>query len=129
MADEISRDVRCEPPRLGTLEQQVMDVLWDEGASSIRQIIVLLGGRHAYTTIATVLGNLEKKCLVMPKRDGRSVHYEPRCTREVHAARLMEQALSTSNDRLASIMHFIDTIDPRDAELLRDYLSERGDRG
>ncbi|WP_433491849.1 BlaI/MecI/CopY family transcriptional regulator [Nocardia grenadensis] len=112
--------------RLGALEQQVMDVLWDHGASTIRQVITRLGGDLAYTTIATVLTNLERKELVAPERNGRSVRYAPRHTREKHAAQLMKQALSTSNDPMASILHFIDEINQRDLQLLRDYLDRSG---
>lgn len=115
---------RSEPKRLGALEEQVMKVLWDRGASTIREVITHLGGDLAYTTIATVLANLERKELVTPQKRGRAVRYAPNHTREMYAAQLMEQALSTSNDRLASIVHFIDALDPRDAQLLRDYLGQ-----
>ena len=37
-------DAGCEPPRLGPLETQVMDLLWDEGASTIRGVIDRLPG-------------------------------------------------------------------------------------
>ncbi|MFK4760133.1 BlaI/MecI/CopY family transcriptional regulator [Microbacterium sp. ZW T5_45] len=125
----MTSEERGGPLRLGTLEQQVMDVLWDQAPVSIRELIDSLGGTHAYTTIATVLGNLERKRLVRPEKEGRSVRYAPRCTREMHAARLMEQALSTSNDRATSILHFIHAIDPRDVQLLREYLAGREDDG
>lgn len=121
----MTREEACAPLRLGALEQQVMDVLWERAPLSIRELIQSLGDKHAYTTIATVLGNLERKLLVLPEKQGRAVRYAPRCTREMHAARLMEQALSTSRDRAASILHFIDAIDPRDVRLLREYLVGR----
>ncbi|MGN5239352.1 MULTISPECIES: BlaI/MecI/CopY family transcriptional regulator [unclassified Rhodococcus (in: high G+C Gram-positive bacteria)] len=127
MTSQKQPDRSSEPVRLGALEQQVMDVLWDRGTSTIRQVIVHLGDHLAYTTIATVMTNLERKRLVLPEKQGRSTVYTPRHTREVHAARLMEQALSTSNDRAASIVHFIDAIDPDDVQRLRDYLAQRGD--
>lgn len=129
MGSRKRQDQQSEPVRLGALEQQVMNVLWDYGGSTIRQVITRLGADLAYTTIATVLSNLERKELVTPERHGRSVHFAPRHTREMHAAQLMKQALSTSNDRAASILHFIDAADPRDLELLRDYLDKSGDNG
>lgn len=104
-----------------------MDALWDHGALSIREVITSLGSSHAYTTIATVLGNLERKAQVSPQRDGRAVKYAARCTRERHAARLMEEALETSHDRGAAILHFVDTIDGRELDLLREYLARRAD--
>src|SRR5699024_5401956 len=33
-----------EPVRLGALEQQVMSVLWDEGPSTVRDVITHIGG-------------------------------------------------------------------------------------
>ena len=117
-----------QPVRLGALEQQVIDILWDNGPQTIREIITQLDNRLAYTTIATVLGNLERKQLVTARRDGRSVRYCARHSRGEHAARLMDQALSASGDRAASMVHFIDTMAPSDLQLLRDYLDRRGDR-
>ncbi len=111
--------------RLGALEQQVMDALWDGGSSTVREVITRLGGRHAYTTIATVLTNLERKDLVRHERHDRTARYVPLQTREMHAAQLMQQALATSRDRMASILHFIDGMDERDAALLRAHLAER----
>ncbi|GAA4671164.1 BlaI/MecI/CopY family transcriptional regulator [Gordonia humi] len=111
-----------QPVRLGPLEQQVMDVLWDRGPSSIRDIIASLPTTPAYTTIATVLQNLERKNLVGAHRRRRLVQYHARHDRDVHAANLMSQALASSRDHGASILHFVDRISAEDADLLRDYL-------
>ncbi|WP_235831554.1 BlaI/MecI/CopY family transcriptional regulator [Gordonia zhaorongruii] len=112
-----------QPVRLGPLEQQVMDILWDGGPSTIRQIIDALPNAAAYTTIATVLRNLERKKLVGAQRRRRSVQYRPRYSRDVHTANLMNQALASSKDRAASILHFVDGISDDDAALLREYLT------
>ncbi|EPR75478.1 putative transcriptional regulator [Leifsonia rubra CMS 76R] len=87
-----------------------------------------LGAQHAYTTIATVLGNLDRKKLIVSSREGRAVKYTARCTREQHTARLMEVALDTSRDRAAAILHFVDSIDSHDLDLLREYLEQQKDR-
>ena len=50
-------------PRLGALEAQVMDVLWDHGPATVREVIDRLPREPAYTTIATVLANLGRKGL------------------------------------------------------------------
>lgn len=128
MSEQAHPDQPCGPLRLGALEQQVMDALWDEGPLTIRAVITRLGANHAYTTIATVLGNLERKQLVVPQREGRAVKYAARCTRERHAARLMEEALATSHDRATAILHFVDAIAPGDVQLLREYLEQQADR-
>ncbi|MEV4103407.1 BlaI/MecI/CopY family transcriptional regulator [Nonomuraea sp. NPDC049649] len=116
-----------EPPRLGALETQVMDVLWDHGPRTIRGIIDQLPKQPAYTTIATVLTNLGRKGLVTARREQHSTWYEARIRREEHVASVMRHALETSRDRAGTILHFIDTIPADDLDLLRDYLRRRDD--
>lgn len=112
-------------PRLGALESQVMDLLWDHGRSTIRGLIDRLHGEPAYTTIATVLANLQRKTLVRTSKVGRSTVYEARISREEHVAALMTHALGSSRDRAASILHFAEGIPDSELALLRDYLSRR----
>jgi predicted transcriptional regulator len=110
--------------RLGPLEQRVMDLLWDHSSHTVREVMDQLPSQPAYTTIATVMGNLERKGLVEAKRQGRYVRYGPRCTREEHTAALMRQALGVSRDRTASILHFVDTMPDEERDLLRAYLAD-----
>lgn len=117
------------PTRLGALEQQVMDLLWDEGPLTVRQVIEGLDNVPAYTTIATVLTNLERKSLVRRERQGRSVQHLPIISREEHAATLMRRALVNGGDRAASILHFVEGIGAEDIELLRGYLNSKDGRG
>jgi len=113
------------PVQLGALERQVMEALWDNSDLTIRDVITALGDVHAYTTIATVMTNLDRKAMVCSRREGRSVHYSPRHSRSEHAARAMEHALSASNDRTASILHFVQSMNPDDVDLLRGYLQSQ----
>ncbi|RJN32367.1 BlaI/MecI/CopY family transcriptional regulator [Nesterenkonia natronophila] len=110
--------------RLGPLEQRVMDLLWDYSSHTVREVMDQLPSQPAYTTIATVMGNLERKGLVEARRQGRYVRYAPRCTREEHTAALMRQALGVSRDRTASILHFVDTMPDEERNLLRAYLAD-----
>ena len=113
-------------PRLGALEAQVMDVLWDHGTLTVREVIDHLGGAPAYTTIATVLGNLDRKGLVTITRQRRSTRYAARLSRQEHAAELMGHVLDASRDRAGSILHFVDTMPESDLALLRAYLDDVG---
>lgn len=116
---------RNDAPRLGALESQVMDLLWDDGPSTIRGLIERLPGEPAYTTIATVLTNLHRKKLVTPRKKGRSTVYGARGTREEHVASLMSDALGGSRDRAASILHFAESIPDAELDLLREFLQRR----
>ena len=115
--------------RLGPLEQQVMEALWERGELTIREVITHLGDHHAYTTIATVLTNLDRKEMITSRRAGRSVRFAPRHPRADYAAQLMSQALSASNDRGASILRFVDGMEARDVALLREYLGTEPSSG
>ena len=126
MTRDDDRDEVSSPVRLGVLEKRVMGLLWDHGPLTVRQIIDLSGAEPAYTTIATVLTNLERKELVSRERHGRSVLHAPVVSREQHAARTMQAALVDSGDRAASILHFVEGIDAADIQLLRDYLNSKG---
>lgn len=119
------RSANSSPIRLGALEQQVMGLLWDHEPLTVRQIIELSETEPAYTTIATVLTNLERKGLVRRERRGRSVLHAPVVSREQHTAATMQAALVNGGDRAASILHFVDGIDAADIRLLRDYLDEK----
>lgn len=114
-----------EPPRLGALEARVMDLVWDSPGITVRQVIDALAGRPAYTTIATVLTNLERKDLVRRGRSGRFTLYHPRITREEHAATAMTTALESSRDHAASILHFVQSMPADDRALLREYLQDQ----
>ena len=94
----------------------------------IRDIINALPEPLAYTTIATVLSNLQRKCLVNATREGRSALYGASSSREQHTASLMTHALRSSPDRSASMLHFVESMDSDDAALLRDFLAGKGDR-
>lgn len=116
-----------EPQRLGPLESQVLDVLWQDGACTIRQIINSLERELAYTTIATVLGNLERKGLVEPLRgSGKSVKYQAAVGREQHTATVMTHALETGGDRAASMRFFVQSMSAEEIELLRGFLDSSG---
>ncbi len=102
-----------------------MDVLWDHGPLSVREVIEHLPTEPAYTTIATVLTNLDRKQLLTITRHDRSTRYAARVGRHEHDASLMTEVLSASRDRAASILHFVDTMPESDVDLLREYLQRR----
>lgn len=111
-----------EIPALGPLEEQVMHILWDHGQLTVREVIRHLPADPAYTTIATVLRHLGRKGMVTVVKDGRSARHAVRMGREEYTAGVMDQALESSRNRTASILHFVDAIGEDDRELLRDYL-------
>ena len=67
---------------LGHLEFSVMEILWDVGESSVRDVRQRLNRPLAYTTVMTTLERLHKKSLLGRRRVGRAFHYSPRLSRQ-----------------------------------------------
>ena len=85
------------------LERQVLEILWDHGPLTVRQVIDQLPTDPAYTTIATVLTNLKRKRYVRSQREGSSTRYVPVTSRADHDAAVMGGVLAASRDRSATI--------------------------
>ena len=103
-----------------------MEVLWETGPCTARQVAERLAGRGlAYTTWLTVLGRLERKGLLRRERSGRAHTYTAAASREDHIALLMRSALGQAADREAALQHFARTVSPAEAEALRSALEGR----
>ena len=74
----------------------------------------------AYTTVMTVMGNLEKKGWLRRHAEGRAYHYEPLVSAEEYGAGLLRQALEASTDRPAVLMHFIEELSADEARALEE---------
>lgn len=60
---------------LGSRESEVMDVLWQRGPSTVNEVLSGLGAKLAYTTVLTILQNLESKKCVRHSVEGRAHRY------------------------------------------------------
>ncbi|GAA4362951.1 BlaI/MecI/CopY family transcriptional regulator [Nocardioides caricicola] len=114
----------CVKP-LGQLEAAVMQRLWDaEAPVSVRDVLEDLQRERplAYTTVMTVLDHLHDKGLVTRSKQGRAFLYSPTMTREAHTAGLLDDVLSTSADRSATLLHFVGQLDESEVADLRAAL-------
>src|SRR4051794_34057809 len=77
------------PPALHELEAEVMNVMWDRGEASVREVMEELNAAaakpRAYTTYMTILGRLHTKRLLDRRREGKTDIYHPVHTREEYA--------------------------------------------
>jgi predicted transcriptional regulator len=67
---------------LGHLEEGVMEVLWDHGDSSVRNVVDRLQRPLAYTTVMTTLDRLFKKGLLDRRRESRAFIYSAFLSRD-----------------------------------------------
>ncbi len=74
------------PPRLHELESEVMVTLWARGESTVREVMDALNAGadkvRAYTTYMTIMARLQKKGLLVRRREGKTDIYAPALTRD-----------------------------------------------
>ncbi|MEV0667431.1 BlaI/MecI/CopY family transcriptional regulator [Actinomadura luteofluorescens] len=111
--------------RFGDLEAVVMDRMWSYSRpANVREVLEDLQRERpiAYTTVMTVMDNLHKKGWLRRKRVGRAYEYETVASREGYTAKLMREALATSNNQAAALVHFLSALSPEESEALRAAL-------
>ncbi|MGB7282107.1 MAG: BlaI/MecI/CopY family transcriptional regulator [Candidatus Acidiferrum sp.] len=111
------------PPVLGALEQELMEILWSRGESSVREVVLKLTRPLAYTTVMTTLDRLFKKGLLDRHKSDRAFVYSPSFSRQgwerKRAGNLVAGFLSgpnTSRELLLSCL--LDAVGEHDATLL-----------
>ncbi len=115
-------------PRMGSLEAEVMAVLWAAAEPlTVRQVRERMGTTRglAYTTVMTVLSNLYRKCLVDRDTAERAYVYLPRMTREQVVASALRDVLDAADDPRSVLLHFVESASVEESRTLRDALQRR----
>jgi BlaI family transcriptional regulator, penicillinase repressor len=84
-------------PKLSKLEHQIMEALWNRGASSVREILEAFPekGRPAYTTVQTMMYRLEEKGAIRRTRKIGNAHiFEAAISRASAQRRLVDELLA-----------------------------------
>ena len=124
-------------PKLTKLELQIMEALWDHGASSVREIQERFPERDrpAYTTVQTMVYRLEaKKAVRRVKKIGNAHIFDALVSRSAAQRRLIDDLLGFFGGRTQPVMaHLIESgkltlDDVKDAEQLLRKLA-RKDKG
>ncbi len=112
---------------LGELEQQIMDIVWEQKNCSARDVLTKIerDKKLAYTTIATILQRLHDKGL-LTRKESRAGHiYSPKVSRENYtknvAKSFLKNFISSFGD--TAIASFADSIDKL-PEKKRNYFLE-----
>jgi BlaI family penicillinase repressor len=99
-------------PKLSNLEMRIMEVLWANGPSSVREIQerFLARNRPAYTTVQTMVNRLEtKKALKRTKKIGTAFVFEAVIPRDMARRRLIDEFLAVFGGETQPIMsHLIE---------------------
>ena len=125
------------PRRLSRLEQQIIEILWDLGPASVREIQERFpeDSRPAYTTVQTLVYRLEaKEAVRRTKKIGNALIFEALVTRSSTQRRLIDEVLGLTGGRAMPVMtHMIEagnlTLDDvREAERLLHDLKQKAKR-
>jgi predicted transcriptional regulator len=99
-------------PRLSKLELQIMEALWTQGPSSIREIHETFPARKklAYTTVQTMVYRLElKKAVRRVKKIGTAFIFEAAVSRDAAERKLIDDLLGLFGGRSRPIIaHLIE---------------------
>jgi BlaI family transcriptional regulator, penicillinase repressor len=109
------------PPALHALEAEVMEVVWERGQASVREVMLALNTpaskKRAYTTYMTIMARLEAKGMLDRRRQGRTNFYTPTYTRDRYADIRVRSELESVVDQygevaLAHIARQMAALDP-----------------
>ena len=79
---------------LGDRELDVMAVLWEIGSGTVGEVRARLPARLAYTTVLTILRNLEAKKYLSHTVEGRAHRYAPRVAQRTAQKSALSHMLS-----------------------------------
>jgi len=120
---------RFSPP--ADFELQILGVLWEHGAATVRQVLERLGDgkERAYTSVLSVMQVMQKKGLLgVERREGLAYVYKPKVTREQVVQPLLHGLVDKvfgGNPR-AAVQHLLSDrdLDPAEIGELRKFLDE-----
>lgn len=110
-----------------------MELMWEMGECNVRSVLDELNRRsdreRKYTTVMTTMARLDKKGLLVRRREGKTDLYKPAMTRaEYHEARAAaEVGALIENYGETALVHFarqMNQLDPERLEKLR-HLADR----
>lgn len=118
---------------LGDRELDVMGVLWDLGSGTVAEVRDRLPADLAYTTVLTILRNLEAKDLVSHTAEGKAHRYVPRVARKTARrsaiTRIVDKLFHGSPEQLVTQLVEDEQLSAEDLRRLRALLTSQGKKG
>ena len=114
---------------LADREAEIMEVLWMQGPSTVAEVRKRLKDDLAYTTVLTILRNLEAKGYLGHDEDGRAHRYSPAILREAaQRSALRDLAAKLFNNSSALLLtHLVrdEDLSDEDVKRIRRLLARR----
>jgi predicted transcriptional regulator len=113
---------------LGERELDVMAILWEIGSGTVGEVRERLPDELAYTTVLTILRNLEAKGFVSHLQEGKAHRYFPRleqrAARQTALARIIDKLFQGSPEQLLAQLVDDHELTPDDLRRLARRASE-----
>ncbi len=122
--------MKMKPVQPSKLEAQVLSVLWERGAATVRAVLEAMpdGKTRAYTTILSVLQVMERKGLVRHTAQGNTHVYEARVTREQVTGPLLRNLVRDlfGGSAVSALQHLLaqNEVTPQEMGEIRRLLAE-----
>lgn len=120
-AGEPARELSPQP-LLGELEAAVMQIIWQRGEVTVRDVLdALLPERPLkYTTVMTVMSRLAQKGVLVARKQGKTFYYHPTLTMDELIAHRAQRAVQTvlANYGDAAMAYFLRELAGVDSERL-----------
>ena len=114
---------------LGDRELDVMGALWELGSGTVTEVRERLPADLAYTTVLTILRNLEVKGFVRHTVEGKAHRYHPRVAqrtaRRSALAHILDKLFHGSPEQLIAQLVEDERLSAADLKRLRAHLSTR----
>lgn len=116
--------------KLSRLERRIVDAVYRAGEATVAEVVGSLGADTAPESVRVTMANLEKKGVLVHRRDGRQNVYRPTVSEADARASLMDRVVRTfyNDSSNAAILHLLDHgrtgLSPEDIAEIRARIEE-----
>lgn len=118
-------------PALTNAEHRIMEVVWARGSATVADVVEALEGKHAYTTILTLMRILKAKGYLSTRKEGRAFMFVPRVDRDTAARKAVHQLLAKffAGSPSELVLAFLreEELTPAELEVIKQKILESGD--
>jgi predicted transcriptional regulator len=119
-------------------ELEVLQVLWERGPSTVREVMTVLNEERprAYTSVMSLMNVMVEKGLLRQKPKGRAFEYWAKVSQDKIQSRMVRELLGRAFDGSASalVAHLLEGAKPAPEELeeirraIAEYTHRKGER-
>lgn len=124
----MTRPARKQPTQL---ELEILKILWDRGASTVREVRDALEETRdlAYTSVMTIMSIMHKKRYVQRRKKGNSYVYRPALKRDTATSTMVGDLVDRlfEGSATAAMLHLLETsdVDEKELQQLRALIDEK----